>query len=65
MAARNKLNKVAASAGAAAGRATRNARKVAKAAKVARKEFEALSKQFNALARDVKKASLRVQRTLR
>lgn len=65
MSAKTKLTRAAKSAGAAAGRATRNARKVARAAKLARKEFETLSKQFNALARDVKKASLRVQRSLR
>lgn len=65
MAKKTRLAKAAESVGAAAGRATSKALKVQKAAKLARREFEALSKQFERLARDVKKAGLRVQKQLR
>lgn len=65
MAKKTKLVKAAETVGAAAGRATNTAHKVTKAAKVARKEFAALTKRFEELARDVKKASKRVQRQLR
>jgi|GEM_PF-2847501 phage-related minor tail protein len=65
MAKNTRLARAASSVGAAAGRATRNAKKVAKAAKVAREELEVLTNRFEALARDVKKAGIRLQRALR
>jgi seryl-tRNA synthetase len=64
MAGNAKLNAAAKKIGAAAGRADRKAHKVAAAAKVARKELTALNKRLDVLARDLKRATKRVQAAL-
>jgi seryl-tRNA synthetase len=64
MARKNKLTRVAVKIGAAMGRADRAAHKVAKAGVVARKELEDISRQVEALKRQLKKTTKRLKQAL-
>lgn len=65
MAKKARLKAAAEKIGAAIGRADRTARKVGKAAHVAREDLAELTKQIEGLARQLKKTSARLKRTLR
>jgi hypothetical protein len=65
MARRSKLTRVAVKIGAAMGRADRTAHKVAKAGVLAKKELEDISKQVDALKRQLLKTTKRLKRALR
>jgi predicted nucleic acid-binding Zn-ribbon protein len=65
MARKSKLTQVAAKIGAAMGRADRSAHKVAKAGLVAKEELEDISKQVEALKRQLQKTTKRLKRALR
>ncbi len=65
MARKTKLTAAAAKIGTVVGRADRTAHKVAKAAKAAREELADLTKQVEALGRQLKKTSKRLRRALR
>jgi predicted nucleic acid-binding Zn-ribbon protein len=64
MARKSKLTQVAVKIGAAMGRADRTAHKVAKAGLVAKKELEDISKQVEALKRQLQKTTKRLKRAL-
>lgn len=65
MAKKNKLTQAAVTIGAAMGRADRTAHKVAKAGGVAKKELAAISKQVDALKRQLQKTTKRLKHALR
>ena len=65
MARKTKLTAAAAKIGTAVGRADRTARMVAIAAGVAREELADLTKQVEALGRQLKKTSIRLRKALR
>ena len=65
MARKSKLTEVAVKIGTAMGRADRTAHKVAKAGLVAKKELEDISKQVEALKRQLQKTTKRLKRALR
>ena len=65
MAKKNRLTHVAERIGTAMGKADRTARKVAKARLVAKEELEDISKQLDALKRQLQKTMKRLQGTLR
>jgi polyhydroxyalkanoate synthesis regulator phasin len=65
MAKNSKLRQVAVSIGAAVGKADRTAHKVAKAGVVAKKELAAISKQVDALKRQLQKTTQRLRHALR
>ena len=65
MARKSKLTQVAERVGAAVGRADRTAHKVAKAGVVAKAELEAISKQVDALKRQLLKATKRLKYALK
>jgi hypothetical protein len=65
MARKNKLTQVAVKIGAAMGKADRTAHKVAKAGLVAKEELEDISKQVEALKRQLQKTTKRLKRALR
>jgi len=58
------LRRVAVKIGAAMGRADRTAHKVAKAGVLAKKELEDISKQVEALKRQLRKTTRRLKRAL-
>jgi hypothetical protein len=60
-----KLETAAVKIGTTVGRAERTARKVGKAAHAAREELNQLRKHVQALARELKKSSMRLRRALR
>ncbi len=60
-----KLQAAAVKIGTTVGRAERTARKVGKAAQAAREELTQLRKHVQALARELKKSSMRLKRALR
>lgn len=64
MARKSKLTRVAARIGAAVGRADRTAHKVAKAGVLAKRELEDISKQVEALKRQLLKTTKRLKRAL-
>jgi predicted nucleic acid-binding Zn-ribbon protein len=64
MARRSRLRQVAVKIGAAVGRADRTAHKVAKAGVLAKKELEDISKQVEALKRQLRKTTKRLRRAL-
>ncbi len=64
MAKKSKLTQVAVRIGAAVGRADRTAHKVAKAGVLAKKELEDISKQVDALKRQLRKTSKRLRAAL-
>jgi prefoldin subunit 5 len=64
MAKKSKLTRVAVKIGAAMGRADRKAHQVARAGTVAKKELQAISKQVDALKRQLQKASKRLKSAL-
>jgi hypothetical protein len=64
MAKRSKLTRVAVRIGAAVGRADRTAHKVAKAGLLARAELEDISKQVEALKRQLQRTTQRLKRAL-
>ena len=64
MAKKSKLRQVAVRIGAAMGRADRKAHQVARAGTVAKKELQAISKQVDALKRQLQKASKRLKSAL-
>jgi len=64
MARRSRLRQVAVKIGAAVGRADRTAHKVAKAGVLAKKELEEISKQVEALKRQLRKTTKRLKRAL-
>jgi hypothetical protein len=64
MARKSKLSRVAVKIGAAMGRADRTAHKVAKAGVLAKKELEDISKQVEALKRQLLKTTKRLKRAL-
>ena len=65
MARKTKLTAAAATIGTVVGRADRTAHKVAKAAVAAREELADLTKQVEALGRQLKKTSKRLRKALR
>jgi hypothetical protein len=65
MARNSKLRQVAVSIGAAVGKADRTAHKVAKAGVVAKKELAAISKQVDALKKQLQKTTQRLRHALR
>ena len=65
MARKSKLTRVAVRIGAAVGRADRTAHKVARAGVLAKKELEDISKQVEALKRQLLKTTKRLKRALR
>ena len=65
MADKAKLKAAAVRIGTAVGCAERTARRVGKAAQVAREELAQLTKQVEALARELKKSSERLKRAIR
>lgn len=65
MAKKNRLTRVAEGIGSAIGRADRQAHKVAKAGVVAKSELDAISKQVDALKRQLQKTAKRLKRALR
>jgi hypothetical protein len=64
MMAKSRLKKVATAIGAAVGSADRKAHQVVKAGSVAKKELAAISKQIDALKRQLLKTSKRMQKAL-
>lgn len=64
MAKKNRLTQTAKTIGAAMGRADRTAHKVAKAGVVARQELAAISKQVEALKKQLQKTTKRMKRAL-
>jgi predicted nucleic acid-binding Zn-ribbon protein len=64
MARKSRLRRVAVRIGAAMGRADRTAHKVAKAGVLAKKELEDISKQVEALKRQLRKTTKRLKRAL-
>ena len=64
MAKKSKLTQVAVKIGAAMGRADRKAHQVAQAGVVARKELRAISKQVDALKRQLQKTTKRLKSAL-
>jgi prefoldin subunit 5 len=62
---KSRLTRVAVGIGSAIGRADRQAHKVAKAGVVAKGELQAISKQVDALKRQLQKTAKRLQRALR
>ena len=64
MAKKSKLKQVAVTIGAAMGRADRKAHQVAQAGVVAKKELQAISKQVDALKRQLQKTAKRLKRAL-
>jgi seryl-tRNA synthetase len=64
MAKKNKLAEVAVKIGAAVGRADRKAHQVAKAGALAKKELAQISKQVEALKRQLQKSTKRLKRAL-
>jgi hypothetical protein len=65
MAKKTKLTRVAVKIGSAMGRADRAAHKVAEAGVVAKGELAAISKQVDALKRQLQKTAKRIKRALR
>ena len=65
MARKSRLTRVAVRIGAAVGAADRTAHKVAKAGVLAKKELEDISKQVDALKRQLRKTTKRLKRALR
>lgn len=65
MAKKNKLTQVAMKIGTAMGKADRTAHKVAKAGLVAKAELEDISKQVEALKRQLQKTTKRLKHALR
>jgi hypothetical protein len=65
MAKKTKLTQAAETIGAVVGRADRTAHKVAKAGVVAKKELAAISKQVEALKRQLQKTTKRLKHALR
>jgi predicted nucleic acid-binding Zn-ribbon protein len=65
MAKKNKLTRVAVRIGTAMGKADRTAHKVAKAGLVAKAELEDISKQVEALKRQLQKTTKRLKHALR
>lgn len=61
---KSRLRRVAVRIGAAVGRADRTAHKVAKAGVLAKKELEDISKQVEALKRQLRKTTKRLRRAL-
>ncbi|MGC1414411.1 MAG: hypothetical protein WA817_03970 [Candidatus Acidiferrum sp.] len=64
MAKKNKLTQVAAKIGGAIGKADRKAHKVVAAGAVAKKELQAISKQVDALKRQLEKTTKHLKRAL-
>jgi hypothetical protein len=64
MAKTSRLTQAAVRIGGAMGRADRAAHKVAKAGSVAKEELEAISKQVEALKRQLQKTTKRIKRAL-
>jgi len=64
MAKKNRLKQVAARIGAAVGRADRKAHQVAKAGVIAKKELQDISKQVDALKRQLLKTTKRLKKAL-
>lgn len=64
MAKKSRLTHTAETIGAAMGRADRTAHKVAKAGKVAKQELAAISKQVEALKKQLQKTTKRLRRAL-
>jgi predicted nucleic acid-binding Zn-ribbon protein len=64
MAKNTRLNKAAAKIGSAIGKADRTAHKVAKAGVVAKAELAAISKQVEALKKQLQKTTKRLKRAL-
>jgi prefoldin subunit 5 len=64
MAKKNKLTEVASKIGAAVGRADRKAHQIAKAGAVAKKELASISKQVDALKRQLQKSTSKLKRAL-
>jgi polyhydroxyalkanoate synthesis regulator phasin len=64
MAKKSKLTRVAASIGGAFGKADRKAHKVVQAGTLARKELQAISKQVDALKRQLEKTTKHLKRAL-
>ena len=64
MAKKSKLTQVAVKIGRAVGRADRTAHKVAKAGVLAKKELEDISKQVDALKRQLRKTTKRLRAAL-
>jgi seryl-tRNA synthetase len=64
MAKKSKLNQVAVRIGAAMGRADRKAHQVAQAGVLAKKELRAISKQVDALKRQLQKTTKRLRNAL-
>jgi len=64
MAKKSKLKQVAVSIGTAMGRADRTAHKVAKAGALAKEELADISKQVDALKRQLQKTTKRLRRAL-
>lgn len=65
MAKKSKLTQVAVKIGGAIGKADRTAHKVAKAGVLAKKELEDISKQVDALKRQLQKTTKRLRHALR
>jgi predicted transcriptional regulator len=65
MAKKNRLTQVAEKIGTTIGRADRQARKVAKARSIAKQELEDISKQVEALKRQLQKTTKRLKLALR
>jgi prefoldin subunit 5 len=61
---KSKLTQVAVRIGAAMGRADRKAHQIAKAGKLAKKELADISKQVDALKRQLQKTTTRLKRAL-
>ena len=64
MAKKSKLTRVAAKIGTAMGRADRKAHQIAKAGKLAKKELADISKQVDALKRQLQASTKRLRRAL-
>ncbi|MFI5098796.1 MAG: hypothetical protein WCE50_06305 [Candidatus Acidiferrum sp.] len=64
MAKKSKLTRVAASIGGAFGKADRKAHKVVQAGTLAKKELQAISKQVDALKRQLEKTTKHLKRAL-
>ena len=64
MAKKSRLTRVAVSIGSAMGKADRRVQKVAKAGTLARKELDDISKQVDALKRQLQKTAKRLKRAL-
>ncbi|MFZ0038510.1 MAG: hypothetical protein WAK91_13860 [Candidatus Acidiferrales bacterium] len=64
MAKKSRLNRIATSIGAAVGTADAKAHKVVKAGAVARKELDDISKQLDALKRQLQKTTKRIRKAL-